>query len=118
MPRDITHETENQEQDDADTQAQTVADDALGRATDVYEDSEKGGSRDPAAIDPDDVPDLIDRMEQMVSSGHIDMDAYAANRRMTTRPIPMGPIQTKSTRRMRCPTIGRVSAGAENSPRT
>lgn len=70
MPRDTipTQESGVAEQDDADTQAQTVAADALARATDVHEDSEKNGPRD--------APDLIDRMEQMVSSGHIDMGAY------------------------------------------
>ncbi len=78
MPRDTipTQESEVAEQDDADSQAQTIADDALGRETDVYEDSEKGGPRDLGAIGPNDAPDLIDRMEQMVSSGHIDMGAY------------------------------------------
>lgn len=78
MPRDTdpSQEAEIYEQDDADTQAQTVADDALGAGTDPYEDSEKGGSRDTVALTPDDAPDIIDRMEQMVSSGHIDMGAF------------------------------------------
>lgn len=78
MPRDTahSHETENQEQDDAAAQAQAVADDALGRSDDPSEDSVKASPRDPATLTPDDAPDLIDRMEQMVSSGHIDMDAY------------------------------------------
>lgn len=69
-------ETENREQDDADAQAQSVADDALGRAADQSEDSERGGRSDPAALTPDDVPDIVDRMEQMVSSGRLDMDAF------------------------------------------
>lgn len=78
MPRDTapTHETENAEQNDADAQAQTVADDALGRVTDNDGQSEKGGAEDIGEFSPNDTPDLIDRMEQMVSSGHIDMDAY------------------------------------------
>ena len=79
MHRDTnpTHEADNQEQDDAGTQAQTVADEARGRTSgDPSEDSEHGGSGDRTALTPDDTPDLIDRMEQMVSSGHIDMDAY------------------------------------------
>lgn len=79
MPRDTnpSHETDNQEQDDADAQAQTVADEARVRTSgDPSEDSEHGGSGDRTALTPDDTPDLIDRMEQMVSSGHIDMDAY------------------------------------------
>lgn len=69
-------ETGGTERHDAENQAQTVADDALGRANDKYDDSEHGGSGDRTALTPDDTPDLIDRMEQMVSSGHIDMDAY------------------------------------------
>jgi hypothetical protein len=79
MPRDATptHEANNREQDDADAQAQTVADEALSlTSADPSEDSERGGSGDRTALTPDDAPDLIDRMEQMVSSGHIDMDAY------------------------------------------
>ena len=79
MPRDTdpSHEADNTEQDDADAQAQTVADDARNRSSgDLSEDSEHGGSGDRTALTPDDTPDLIDRMEQMVSSGHIDMDAY------------------------------------------
>lgn len=71
-----SHEAENQEQDDAAAQAQSVANDALDRSGDPYEESIKGGSADRAALSPDDSPDLIDRMEQMVSSGHIDMGAY------------------------------------------
>lgn len=78
MPRDTrpTHEAENQEQEDASTQAQSVALEAMGRTPADDEDSERGGPSDPAQVTPDDAPDLIDRMEQMVSSGHIDMDAY------------------------------------------
>ncbi len=72
-----THETANREQDDAGAQAQAVADDALGRTSgDPSEDSEHGGSSDPGALTPDDAPDLVDVMNQMVSSGHIDMGAY------------------------------------------
>lgn len=79
MPRDTspTQEADNREQDDSATQAQTVADEARNRTSgDLSEDSEHGGSSDRTALTPDDTPDLIDRMEQMVSSGHIDMDAY------------------------------------------
>jgi hypothetical protein len=79
MPRDTlpTQEADNQEQNDTATQAQTVADEARGRNSgDPAEDSEHGGSPDRTAITPDDAPDLIDRMEQMVSSGVIDYDAF------------------------------------------
>lgn len=38
--------------------------------------SDHGRKNDPADVISDDVPDLIDRMEDMVHSGHIDEDAY------------------------------------------
>lgn len=67
---------ENSEQRDEDSQAQTVADDAILRQTGYGEDSDRAPG-DRTQILPDDTPDLIDRMEQMVSSGHIDTDAFA-----------------------------------------
>ena len=71
-------ETDNSEQDDSDAQAQTVADDALDRATAPFglDDSEKVSSGD----DSDDVPDLVDHMRQMDSSGIIDMSAFRGER--------------------------------------
>jgi hypothetical protein len=80
MPRipngDLAPEMDNDEQHDAD-QAQDVADDAMGLSTDLSEDSEHGGRANPAAIIPDDVPDLVDTMNQMVTSGRIDNGAFA-----------------------------------------
>lgn len=38
--------------------------------------SAHGRPNDPADVISDDVPDLIDRMEEMVQSGHIDEGAY------------------------------------------
>ena len=73
---DLAPETHNSEQDDGD-QAQDVAEDALNRAADLSEGSEHGGRTNPAQIIPDDVPDLVDRMDGMVRSGIIDYDAYA-----------------------------------------
>ena len=74
----LTHETDNQEQEDESSQAQTVADEARGRhAGDPSEDSERGGSSDPSQIIPDDAPDLVDTMNQMVSSGRISMGAFS-----------------------------------------
>lgn len=72
--QDLAPENENSEQSDAGAQAQTLADEARGRgATDAaLEDSEKVNAGDGS----DDVPDLIDRMKQMESSGRIDMGAY------------------------------------------
>lgn len=66
---------DNVEQEDGGAQAQTVADEAIDRATAPFgiEDSEKPAG-DP--FDPDDTQDLVDHMNQMVSSGRIDMSAY------------------------------------------
>lgn len=76
-PADLAHETTNIEQDN-DDQAQDVAADALADPArgDVLGDSEDGGRPNPAQIIPDDVPDLVDTMNQMVSSGHLDFGAF------------------------------------------
>ena len=74
---------DNREQDDEGAQAQTVAGDALEGATtdgDPGEDSDHGGTTNPAQIIPDDSQDVVDHMEQMESSGIIDMDAYRGER--------------------------------------
>ncbi len=80
MPRtpndDIAPELDNAGQHDAD-QAQDVAEDALFIGTDPSEESEHGGSPDRTAVMPDDVPDLVDTMNQMVRSGLIDNGAFA-----------------------------------------
>lgn len=72
---ELAPETVNTEQQDAEAQAQSVADEALTKSTSVLglEDSEKpkGG------LEPMDVPDLVDHMKQMESSGTIDMSAYS-----------------------------------------
>jgi hypothetical protein len=73
---DLSQENDNQEQRDGD-QAQDVADDAMFVSTDLSEDSEHGGKPNPAAVMPDDTPDLVDTMNQMVSSGRIDNGAFA-----------------------------------------
>ncbi len=39
--------------------------------------SDHGRHNDPADVISDDVPDVVDRMEEMVRSGRIDHDAYA-----------------------------------------
>ena len=75
---DQTHETHNSEQDDEDTQAQTVADQAMERNTSVLglSDTEKvsGGLED------DNVQDLVDHMNQMETSGVIDNSAFLGER--------------------------------------
>jgi len=79
MPRDTSPdaapETVNPEQEDADAQAQAVADAARVREPGL-EDSAKA----PTGRDDDDVPDLVDHMKQMDSSGVIDFDAYRGER--------------------------------------
>jgi hypothetical protein len=73
---DALDSNDNDEQRDS-GQAQDVADDALNLGDDPYVESEHGGTPNPAAIIPDDVPDLVDTMNQMVSSGRIDNGAFA-----------------------------------------
>jgi len=76
---DETPEAHNQSQDDAGEQAQTLADEALGRSSDFdFGDSEKPDY--DGISDGDSTPDLVDTMNQMVSSGHIDMGAFRGER--------------------------------------
>ena len=71
-------EAHNQSQDDAGEQAQTLADEARGRASSIAAgDTEKAGHNDEFDSS---APDLVDTMNQMVSSGHIDMGAFAGER--------------------------------------
>lgn len=85
-------ETFNSEQDDEDAQAQTVADDAIrGRANgDASVSSEHGGTANPAQIEPNDTQDVVDHMNQMQSSGRIDMDAYRGERSDDDEPETLG----------------------------
>lgn len=73
---DIAPELDNDGQHDA-AQAQDVADDAMFVSTGLSEESEHGGSPDLTTVMPDDVPDLVDTMNQMVRSGMIDNGAFA-----------------------------------------
>lgn len=63
----------NREQTD-EGQAQDVAEDALHPARPLSE--SRHGPSNPGQILPDDVPDLVDRLNEMVRSGRIDNDAY------------------------------------------
>lgn len=65
---------ENSEQDDGDS-ANDVADSLRGVSP--MGESVHGGRTNPAAIIPDDVPDLVDKMNEMMTSGRIDYDAFA-----------------------------------------
>lgn len=79
-PDEDAPETRNAEQEDAETQAQSVADVARGRASrESLEDSEKpkGGIGNE-----DDVEDVVDHMVQMDTSGTIDMSAYRGEETM------------------------------------
>lgn len=71
--RDLSREDIVPEQEDADTQAQTVADEALDG---VENRSPIDSEKDKSGLEDIDAPDLIDRMNQMETSGHIDMAAY------------------------------------------
>ena len=84
---------ENSEQRDED-QAQDVADDARNAGTDLSEDSERGGESDPASLIPDDEQDLVERMEGMVRSGHIDYDAFAGEPQMDDEEDGLGPTES------------------------
>jgi hypothetical protein len=80
---------ENSEQRD-EGQAQDIAADALVRGTDLSEDSEKVRGSDVGAIIPDDVPDLVDKMNEMNISGRIDYGAYAGEPMMDDEENGMG----------------------------
>lgn len=69
-------EEDNSEQADIGTQANDVADDARLRQTSLNGETERGGRSNPAQIIPDDTPDLVDKMNEMHRSGHIDNDAF------------------------------------------
>lgn len=75
---ELAPENQNSEQDDEDSQAQTLADEAMGRSSDDFglDDSEKV----PTGEEGDDVEDLVDHMNQMVRSGRIDNSAYRGER--------------------------------------
>ena len=72
LPLDDNDNSEQREP----TQAQDVAEEALHLGEDPYVESEHGGQSNPGAVMPDDVPDLVDTMNQMVSSGRIDNGAF------------------------------------------
>lgn len=73
-PEDLAPETVNDEQDDEQSQAHDVAEDALDLDDDSPTEStkQKGGAYD----DEDSTQDLVDHMRDMESSGRIDMGAY------------------------------------------
>lgn len=78
-PPDLAPETHNAEQDDEPAQAQTLADEVLGRDPSAL----VTGASEQAPSPGDDsggLPDLVDHMNQMVTSGRIDMSAFRGER--------------------------------------
>ncbi|MEO5586600.1 MAG: hypothetical protein ABIQ81_02790 [Novosphingobium sp.] len=75
---DLAPELTGDEQEEESSQAQSVADEAMDRTTSVFglDESEKVSTGD----DSDDVQDLVDHMNQMATSGRIDMSAYRGER--------------------------------------
>lgn len=86
---DLAPETVNNEQQDAETQAQSVTDEAIARSTSPLG---LGDSKKPSnPLDPSDVPDLVDHMKQMDTSGRIDMSAYSGEETMDDLENRYGP---------------------------
>jgi hypothetical protein len=76
--RDLAPEVHNADQDDEPAQAQSLADEALGRSAGV---ESIGTERVPGSDDDTGgMPDLVDHMNQMVTSGRIDMSAFRGER--------------------------------------
>ena len=75
---DLPPETINPGQEDESAQAQALADEALGRTSSGLGDieSEKVRTGDGS----DSAQDLVDHMNQMETSGRIDMSAFAGER--------------------------------------
>lgn len=71
---DLAPETFNDEQEDEDSQAQSIAEEA--RNKDGYS-SPLDSVKVNGGIDDDSTQDLIDHMRDMEQSGRIDMDAFA-----------------------------------------
>ncbi|MCW1383113.1 hypothetical protein OLX02_09785 [Novosphingobium sp. KCTC 2891] len=78
--RDLAPEAHNAEQDDEGAQAQTIANEGIGRGSGSGED----GETERVGDDPDEIggttPDVVDHMKQMVTSGRIDMGAFRGER--------------------------------------
>jgi hypothetical protein len=97
MARDPDQFEENSEQAD-DGQAQDVADEAVARINgangragrDPTVDSVHGGRPNPAGIIPEDVPDLVDTINQMLTSGRIDNSAFSGEPMMDDEEDQLG----------------------------
>lgn len=72
----LAPETHNSEQDDEQEQAQTLADEALGRKPAEHGSPTESTKVNGANYDEDSTQDLVDHMRDMEQSGRIDMGAY------------------------------------------
>jgi len=77
LNEDLAPEAHNGEQDDEGAQAQTLADEALRGRGQAFSDSEKVGGGGELGSS---TPDLVDHMNQMATSGRIDMSAFRGER--------------------------------------
>jgi len=75
-PRDPDEIEPNAEQRD-EGQAQDVASDALSPDELPAVDTERGIGSNPAGLVPEDTPDLVEKMNEMLTSGRLDFDAFA-----------------------------------------
>lgn len=73
---DLAPETHNSEQDDEQSQAQTLANAARGRNPGDYGSPTESLKNDGGNLDGDSSQDLVDHMRDMEASGRIDMGAY------------------------------------------
>lgn len=91
--RDEAPEVRNKSQDDAPDQAQTLADEALGRAP--LADAEESERVPSSGVDLADAsgstPDVVDHMRQMIRDGRIDMGAYRGERNDDDEETGLGP---------------------------
>lgn len=77
---DQAPESVNAEQEDEEAQAQTIAEEALKRTISVLGAGQSEKLKN--SLNPSDVPDLIDHLNQMETSGTIDMSAYRGEETM------------------------------------
>lgn len=78
MPNDpeLAPETHNSEQDDEQSQAHTLADEALGSSPLDYGSPTESVKVSGGIFDEDSTQDLVDHMRDMERSGRIDMGAF------------------------------------------
>lgn len=90
---DLAPEVHNAEQEDEADQAQTLADEALGRipAPDAGDSERAAGSGMDIDDDAGSTPDLVDHMNQMRSDGRIDMGAFRGERMDDDDETGLGP---------------------------